>query len=247
MDREVIYGIHTVAAVLDREPERFIEVYALKGRQDERLSSLVNMLRRLDSGMKFVSRKVLDNECGGGSHQGIVAYVQPAKPLMEDDLERLIDSLKAPFLLVLDGVTDPHNLGACMRSADAAGVDAIIVPKDKSASLSPTTRKTASGAAETIPLIRVTNLARTLRMLQEKNIWLVGAAGEAKQDLYESKLSGPLAIVMGSEGKGLRSLTREHCDQLLHIPLSGSVSSLNVSVATGVFLFEAVRQRQAAN
>jgi 23S rRNA (guanosine2251-2'-O)-methyltransferase len=147
---------------------------------------------------------------------------------------------------VLDGVTDPHNLGACLRTAEAAGVDAVIVPKDKSALLSPTARKVACGAAEVIPFIAVTNLARTLKQLQQAGIWVLGAAGEATQSLYQSDLKGPLALVMGSEGNGMRRLTREHCDILFSIPMAGEVSSLNVSVATGVTLFEAVRQRRLA-
>ena len=147
------------------------------------------------------------------------------------------------LLLVLDGITDPHNLGACLRSADAAGVHAVIVPKDRSAQLNATAKKVACGAAESVPLIRVTNLARTMRMLQEENIWIVGTAGEADHTLYQSKMTGRLALVMGAEGEGMRRLTREHCDELISIPMAGSVSSLNVSVATGICLFEAVRQR----
>jgi 23S rRNA (guanosine2251-2'-O)-methyltransferase len=148
-----------------------------------------------------------------------------------------------PFLLVLDGVTDPHNLGACLRSADAAGVHAVIVPRDRSAQLNATAKKVACGAAENVPLIRVTNLARTLRLLQEMNVWVVGTAGEADHTLYQSKMTGPMALVMGAEGEGMRRLTREHCDELISIPMAGTVSSLNVSVATGICLFEAVRQR----
>jgi 23S rRNA (guanosine2251-2'-O)-methyltransferase len=151
-----------------------------------------------------------------------------------------------PFLLILDGVQDPHNLGACLRSADAAGVDAVILPKDRSAPLSATARKVACGAAETVPVIRVTNLARSLRAIRDAGVWLYGAAGDAQQSLYEADLSGPLALVLGGEGRGLRRLTREHCDVLMAIPMAGSVSSLNVSVATGICLFEARRQRWLA-
>jgi len=150
-----------------------------------------------------------------------------------------------PLILVLDGVTDPHNLGACLRTADAAGATAVIVPKDKSATLTPVVRKVACGAAEVIPLVAVTNLARTLEKLQQRGLWVVGTAGEAEQEIYQQDLTGPLVMIMGAEGKGMRRLTREHCDFLVKLPMSGSVSSLNVSVATGVCLFEAVRQRQA--
>ena len=179
-------------------------------------------------------------------HQGIIARVHSLPELNEHDLDRLLETRNAPLLLVLDGVTDPHNLGACLRTADAAGVSAVIVPKDKSAQLNSTARKVACGAAENVPLIRVTNLARTLRDLQERhNVWVVGTAGEATETLYQTKLTGALALVMGAEGEGMRRLTREHCDQLISIPMAGSVSSLNVSVATGVCLFEIVRQRLA--
>ena len=183
----------------------------------------------------------------GAVHQGIVARVKPGRQYQETDLPDLLASLDhPPFLLILDGVTDPHNLGACLRSADAAGIDAVIVPRDRSAQLNATAKKVACGAAESVPLIRVTNLARTMRLLQEENIWIIGTAGEADHSLYQSKMAGAMALVMGAEGDGMRRLTREHCDELISIPMAGSVSSLNVSVATGICLFEAVRQRSAA-
>lgn len=240
---EQIYGIHAVSAFLANAPERLIEVFVLKGREDKRLQPLLNELQRLGITISQVNRQTLDNKAQGEVHQGIIARVIPAKELNEQDLDRLLEQHSAPFLLILDGVTDPHNLGACLRTADAAGVHAVIVPKDKSAQLNATARKVASGAAETVPLIRVTNLARTMRELQERNVWIVGTAGEASHSLYQSKLTGALALVMGAEGDGMRRLTREHCDQLISIPMAGSVSSLNVSVATGVCLFEIVRQR----
>ena len=177
-------------------------------------------------------------------HQGIIARTHPLKELNENDLDHILQQQSSPLLVVLDGITDPHNLGACLRTADAAGVSAVIVPKDKSAQLNSTARKVACGAAENVPLIRVTNLSRTLRELQQQhNIWVIGTAGEATETLYQTKLTGPLALVMGAEGEGMRRLTREHCDQLISIPMAGTVSSLNVSVATGVCLFEIVRQR----
>ena len=210
---EMIYGIHSVQALLERAPERFQEVFILKGREDKRLLPLIHALEA----------------------QGVVIQV--------NDLPDLIASLEQPFFLILDGVTDPHNLGACLRSADAAGVHAVIVPRDRSAQLNATAKKVACGAAENVPLIRVTNLARTMRLLQEENVWIVGTAGEADHTLFQSKMTGPMALVMGAEGEGMRRLTREHCDELISIPMAGSVSSLNVSVATGICLFEAVRQR----
>ena len=241
---EQIYGIHAVKAFLDNAPERLIEVLVLKGREDKRLNALLNELYRLGISVQQANRQTLDNKAKGEVHQGIIAKIMPQKELNENDLAMILAQKSQPFLLILDGVTDPHNLGACLRTADAAGVDAVIVPKDKSAQLTPTARKVASGAAETVPLIRVTNLARTMRELQERhNIWIIGTAGEADSGIYNAKLTGAIALVMGAEGGGMRRLTREHCDQLISIPMAGSVSSLNVSVATGVCLFEIVRQK----
>lgn len=238
-----LYGIHAVKSLLDNAPERLIEVFVLKGREDKRLLPLLNELQRLGVAIQQVNRQTLDNKAQGEVHQGIIARVTPARELNESDLDQILDGKAQPFLLILDGVTDPHNLGACLRTADAAGVDAVIVPKDKSAQLTSTARKVACGAAETVPLIRVTNLARTMRELQERNIWIIGTAGEAHSSLYQADLKGAIALVMGAEGDGMRRLTREHCDLLVSIPMAGSVSSLNVSVATGVCLFEIVRQK----
>ncbi|AWA99210.1 23S rRNA (guanosine(2251)-2'-O)-methyltransferase RlmB [Vibrio harveyi] len=246
MSNEFIYGIHAVKAVLEREPERFIEAFVLKGRQDDRLMPILNDLQVCGVSIQQMTRKTLDDKARGANHQGIIARVKPAKQLNENDIDGILAQHEAPLLLVLDGVTDPHNLGACLRNADAAGVAAIIVPKDRSAPMNATVSKVACGAAEVVPLIRVTNLARTMRTLQEQGIWFVGTAGEATHDIYQAKLTGPLAIVMGAEGDGMRRLTRETCDDLIKIPMAGSVSSLNVSVASGICLFEAVRQRIAA-
>ena len=245
MSNEFIYGIHAVKAVLAKEPERFVEAFVLKGRQDERLMPILNELQMCGVSIQQMTRKTLDDKARGANHQGLLAKVKPAKQLNENDLDDILAQHSAPLLLVLDGVTDPHNLGACLRNADAAGVAAVIVPKDKSANITATVSKVACGAAETVPLVRVTNLARTMRALQEQGIWFVGTAGEATHDIYQAKLTGPLAIVMGAEGDGMRRLTRETCDDLIKIPMAGSVSSLNVSVASGVCLFEAVRQRLA--
>ncbi|MBS9856779.1 23S rRNA (guanosine(2251)-2'-O)-methyltransferase RlmB [Vibrio sp. Vb2110] len=246
MSNEFIYGIHAVKAVLEREPERFIEAYVLKGRQDDRLMPILNDLQVCGVSIQPMTRKTLDDKARGANHQGIIARVKPAKQLNENDIDDILAQHESPLLLVLDGVTDPHNLGACLRNADAAGAAAIIVPKDRSAPMNATVSKVACGAAEVVPLIRVTNLARTMRTLQEQGIWFVGTAGEATHDIYQAKLTGPLAIVMGAEGDGMRRLTRETCDDLIKIPMAGSVSSLNVSVASGICLFEAVRQRIAA-
>lgn len=244
MSNQIIFGIHAVKAVLASDPSRFIEVFVMKGRQDDRLMPVLNELQMLGITMQQAGRKAMDDKVKGASHQGIIARVKPGKQYNENDLDDLLAGKENPLLLVLDGVTDPHNLGACLRNADAAGAVAVIVPKDRSAQLNATASKVACGAAEVVPLVRVTNLARSLRALQEKGVWVVGTAGEATHDIYHSKLTGPLAIVMGAEGEGMRRLTRETCDDLIKIPMAGSVSSLNVSVATGICLFEAVRQRQ---
>ena len=238
-----MFGWHAVEAVLKREPERLQQVWIQTGRQDKRVKSITDTLDSLGVKWKVVHRKELDERVSG-VHQGVVAAVSESREWTEDDLlTQLAGSDKPPFLLILDGVTDPHNLGACMRTADAVGVQAVIVPKDKSASLTPVARKVACGAAETVPFVRVTNLARFLRSLQEQGVWLIGTAGEAGATLYQADFKGPVALVMGAEGKGMRRLTREHCDQLINIPMLGHVDSLNVSVATGVCLYEALRQR----
>ena len=242
--QEWLFGLHALQAVLEREPERILELLVLKGRNDERLGEIINQARRFGVSVQFCHRKVLDDKVGGSQHQGVVARAKPARALDENDLAAIVERADKPFLLVLDGVTDPHNLGACLRTADAAGVDAVIVPKDKSASLNGTVSKVACGAAETMPFVQVTNLARTLKTLQEAGVWIIGTAGETTQTLYDTRLDGAMALVMGAEGKGMRRLTRETCDELVKLPMAGSVSSLNVSVATGVCLYEVVRQRQ---
>ena len=241
---ERIYGVHAVEALLRHHPKRVKQLWLAAGRQDPRVQVLVDLAgqQRIAVGQK--DRSELD-EWVEGVHQGVVAEVSPSQVWGENMLDELLDrATTPPLLLVLDGVTDPHNLGACMRTADAAGAHAVIVPKDKSATLNATVRKVACGAAEVIPLVAVTNLARTLEKLQQRGLWIVGTAGEAEQELYQQDMTGPTVLVMGAEGKGMRRLTREHCDYLVKLPMAGSVSSLNVSVATGVCLFEAVRQRQ---
>ncbi|WP_339896774.1 23S rRNA (guanosine(2251)-2'-O)-methyltransferase RlmB [uncultured Gilvimarinus sp.] len=241
---ETLYGLHAVTTVLKSAPERVLSLMALQGRQDQRVQKVLQLAAQNGISVEQVARKKLDALAGDGNHQGIIAHCRPGQAHDENFLYALLDNLdEAPFLLVLDGVTDPHNLGACLRSADAAGVHAVIAPKDNAAGLNPTVRKVACGAAESVPFIPVTNLARTLTQLQERGLWLRGAAGEAKATVYQADLTGPLVLVMGAEGTGLRRLTRETCDELIKIPMAGSVSSLNVSVATGICLFEAVRQR----
>ena len=242
---EKVFGVHAVEALLRHHPKRVKQLWLATGRDDPRVATLLELAAAAKLAVGHKDRRELDEEAEG-VHQGVLAEVTPSQVWGENYLDELLDRTSGtPLLLVLDGVTDPHNLGACLRTADAAGALAVIVPKDKSATLNATVRKVACGAAEVIPLVAVTNLARTLEKLQSKGIWLVGTAGEAQQMLYELDLRGPTALVMGAEGKGMRRLTREHCDYLAKLPMAGSVSSLNVSVAAGVCLFEVVRQRTA--
>lgn len=246
---DVVFGIHAINELIKRAPERFIEIWFLKGRDDDRLKPIINLSRKYGIPAQLVNRKVLDEKSDGEQHQGVIARVKPGKTFTENDLDDIIKQAEkkqeAPFLLILDGVTDPHNLGACLRNADAAGVHAIVVPKDNAARLTATVRKVAVGAAELVPLVQVTNLARTMKQMQQMGVWIIGTAGETDTCLYDVKLSGPMALVMGAEGKGMRRLTKETCDELVKLPMAGTVSSLNVSVATGICLFEIVRQRLA--
>ena len=244
-ERELIYGLHAVIALLEGGGE-VQTLWMLDSRHDERLARVAELAQKAGLRIQRVPRAELDRMTHDARHQGVVAEALGAELRDEGGLYLLLDQLQEPpFLLVLDGVQDPHNLGACLRSANAAGVHAVIAPKDRSAGLTAVARKVASGAAEMTPFFQVTNLARTLRDLKERNVWFVGLAGEADQGLYELDLKGPVAIVMGAEGDGMRRLTKEHCDFLAKIPMAGGVESLNVSVATGVALFEALRQRQA--
>lgn len=243
MKQELVYGLHAVQSLLKSAPQRAQELLILRGRDDQRVQKVTQQARNLGLPVRLQTRGELDALCDG-NHQGVALYATPGKLHDERYLWELLESSEQePFVLILDGVTDPHNLGACLRSADAAGVQAVIVPKDNSASLNETVRKVACGGADSVPLIPVTNLARAMKTLQEKGVWIVGTAGESTVSIFDAPLKGPLAIVMGAEGKGMRRLTREHCDHLVYIPMAGTVSSLNVSVAAGVCLFEAVRQR----
>jgi 23S rRNA (guanosine2251-2'-O)-methyltransferase len=244
-----VFGLHAAHSALEQNPDRVKEVVILKGRQDSRMGKLLDAAK--EQGVKFritskeeFDRLIQKNELREARHQGVLVQTLAAPVLKENDLEAMLDKIEGePLLLILDGVTDPHNIGACLRTCDAAGAHAVIVPKDKSASLTATAVNIASGAAETVPFFAVTNLARTIEQLKARGIWVYGTAGEASGSIYQTKLTGPLALVMGAEGKGMRRLTRELCDGLINIPMAGTVSSLNVSVASGVCLFEIVRQR----
>lgn len=248
--KEWVCGIHAVSELLKQNPQDVLELLLQEGRDDRRINDVRQLAEQAGVSWQSVDRRDLDkrlrNIQSGAVHQGVIALCRVGAGVQDERaLAALLDALDHPaLLLVLDEVTDPHNLGACLRTADAAGVDAVIVPRDKSAPLNMTARKVACGAADTIPFVAVTNLSRTLQDLQQRGIWIAGAAGEAENSLYAMDFRVPTALVMGSEGKGLRRLTREHCDYLVSIPMAGALSSLNVSVATGVCLFEVARQRR---
>ena len=242
MSADLVFGIHAVGALLQRAPQDVLELFVMKDRDDKRMQPLIQEARQNGISVQFCNRKTLDDMVGG-QHQGIIAKARLQSSGSEADLAAIVAQHEKPFILILDGVTDPHNLGAILRSADAAGVHAVVSPKDRSVKLTSVVRKVACGAAESVPFITITNLARTLRELQDAGVWVVGTAGETETTIYQADFKGPLAIVLGAEGEGLRRLTRETCDSLVKIPMFGSVSSLNVSVAAGICLFEAVRQR----
>jgi 23S rRNA (guanosine2251-2'-O)-methyltransferase len=239
-----VFGLHSVRTLLLRQPQRIARLVVQKGRDDERVREVLELARQLEIPLEWRSQEELTGLAGSERHQGVLAQVHLTDVLGEGTLDALLDAAETPLLLVLDGVQDPHNLGACLRTAEAAGATAVIVPRDRAAGLSPTVRKVACGAAEIVPLIQVVNLARTLRWLQQRRIWIVGTDDQAEKTVYDADLKGPLAVVLGAEEAGLRRLTREACDLLVRIPMHGVIESLNVSVATGVALFEAVRQRR---
>jgi 23S rRNA (guanosine2251-2'-O)-methyltransferase len=237
-----LVGFHAVTSRLRQRPETVHEIYIDAGRVDGRAKDLRETAKRLNVRVIPVDTKRLDGMAGGARHQGVVAQADDVKmpQFIEDVLEGLDEP---PLLLILDGVQDPHNLGACLRAADGAGAHAVIAPKDRSVGLTTAAIKVASGAAESVPYVVVTNLARTLRELKDKGVWLVGADDSAQGSIYQARLDGPLGLVLGAEGEGLRRLTRETCDLLVSIPMLGAVESLNVSVASGICLYEARRRR----
>lgn len=260
-----LYGLHVILKILKTSPERLLEIYVLDSRRDERLQEIIKCAKEMGLSIQYVTKKQLDSYAKEGLHQGVVAKARPQHRLNEDDLIELIKNNNKykdnnndvdkindgdkylPLILVLDGVQDPHNLGACLRTAESAGATAVVIPKDRSVGLTPLVQKTASGAAEIIPLIEVTNLVRCLEQLKKEGVWVMGTSGQAERTLYQVDLKGPVAIVMGAEGTGLRRLTEEICDMLMHIPMLGTVESLNVSVAAAVCLYEVVRQRLIGN
>ncbi|SCN47036.1 23S rRNA (guanosine-2'-O-)-methyltransferase rlmB [methanotrophic endosymbiont of Bathymodiolus azoricus (Menez Gwen)] len=242
-----IFGVHAAQSALDYSPEKINQAWVDQKRQDERLQGLVKGLGQRGINIQKADRKQLDSLSKGANHQGIILEVEMPAMHSENDLKSVVESAKqVPFWLILDHVQDPHNLGACLRTADAAGVQGVIVTKDQAVGITPTVCKVACGAAETVLVYQVTNISRTIAWLKEQGVWVVGAAGEAEKTIYETDVNMPIALVMGAEEKGMRRLTREQCDFLVKIPMQGSVESLNVSVAAGVLIYEVFRQRLGA-
>jgi 23S rRNA (guanosine2251-2'-O)-methyltransferase len=246
MSTELLIGIHAVEAALNHDVGNLVELYIETGTQNARVKELGERARELGVKPHARDRAALDRMTGGARHQGVVARYNAPPPLPESALAELTEKAgRDALFLVLDGVTDPHNFGACLRSAEAAGVTAVVVPKDRAVGVTPTVRRASAGAADRVPIVAATNLARSLKALKDAGVWLVGLAGDTQQSLYAVDLDGPIAIVLGGEGEGMRRLTRESCDFLAQIPMRGDIESLNVSVATGVALFETLRQRAA--
>ena len=242
---ETIYGMHAVRVMLERHPERVHSVRIAERREDPRVRAIDELARRHHRPVQRVDIHALKQLLGDVVHQGVAADITPLPPWGEDELLAALQRASAPLLLALDGVQDPHNLGACLRSADACGALAVIVPRDRAAQVTPTVRKVAVGAAETTPVVAVTNLVRTLKLLKQAGLWVVGADAAADKSAHQADLKGPVVLVLGAEGTGLRRLTQQTCDFLVRLPQLGAVESLNVSVAAGMLLYEAVRQRQA--
>jgi 23S rRNA (guanosine2251-2'-O)-methyltransferase len=242
---QTIYGLHAVRIMLERHPQRVLGVRLAEHRGDPRARAIEELARRQQRPLARVDAQRLKQQLGDVTHQGVAAEVLPLASWDEDDLLAALAGVHSPLLIALDGVQDPHNLGACLRTADACGALAVIVPRDRAAQLTPAVRKVAAGAAETTPVVVVTNLVRTLKLLKEGNLWVVGADAAAGQEAWQADLKGALVLVLGAEGSGLRHLTRENCDFMVRLPQVGAVESLNVSVAAGMLLYEALRQRRA--
>jgi 23S rRNA (guanosine2251-2'-O)-methyltransferase len=244
MKSSKLFGLHSVQAAIAYSPSKIIRVWVDAQRVDKRLGVIIDDLAALGIEPEKTDRKKLDRLADGNNHQGIAMEIEMPGEQSESDLKTMVENLTTTaLLLVLDNVQDPHNLGACLRTADATGVQGVIITKDNATGITPTVCKVASGAAEIVPVYQVTNLARTLRWLKGEGVWIMGAAGEAEQTVYQTDMAVPMALVIGAEGKGLRRLTKEQCDILIRLPMLGQVESLNLSVATGAFLYETVRQR----
>jgi 23S rRNA (guanosine2251-2'-O)-methyltransferase len=243
---ETIYGMHAVRVMLERDPQRVLGVRLAQHREDPRARAIEELARRHARPLQRVDAHALRQLLGEVAHQGVAAEITPLAPWSEDDLLAALAEARAPLLLALDGVQDPHNLGACLRTADACGALALIVPRDRAAQLTPSARKVAVGAAETTPVVTVINLVRTLKLLKQAGLWVVGADAAAAKAAREVDLKGPLVLVLGAEGSGLRHLTQANCDFMVRLPQRGAVESLNVSVAAGMLLYESLRQRESA-
>ena len=241
---ETIYGMHAVRVMLERHAERVLTVRLAEQRDDPRARAIEELARRHERPLQRVDMHALRRQLGDVAHQGVAAEITPLPPWSEDELLDALQSAPTPLLLALDGVQDPHNLGACLRTADACGALALIVPRDRAAQLTPAVRKVAAGAAETTPVVVVTNLVRTLKLLKETGLWVVGADAAAEKAARQVDLRGPVVLVLGAEGTGLRQLTRQNCDFLVRLPQRGTVESFNVSVAAAMLLYEALRQRE---
>lgn len=245
MSEQIVYGIHAVDALLSKHYRPVKLLYVNRARTDARVLNILKCATDAKIPVELQTTEQMKKRFADVVHQGVVAIAGALPQYSEADLDYLLTiNSQRRLILILDGVTDPHNLGACLRSADAAGVDFVIIPKDKNANITPVVSKVACGAAEAVPLVRVTNLARVIEKLQQQGVWIYGAAGDAETSIYQIDFTGDSALIMGAEGTGMRRLTREHCDGLFALPMLGAVSSLNVSVATGVCLYEVVRQRQ---
>lgn len=243
-EKNIIFGWHAVLAAFNNPEEVIIQLFLLNHlKEDHKKEEIIHLALSRNILIEYASRVEMDKLANTNKHQGIIVLTEKMKIRNEEDCISILEAIATPLILILDQVQDPHNLGAILRTADAAGVSLVIAPKDRAASITPIVRKVASGAAETMPFIPVTNLARVMRDLKDRGIWIYGLAGDGTISLFQQNLLGPLALVMGAEGKGLRQNTRNQCDGLLSIPMAGAISSLNVSVATGVALFEVLRQR----
>lgn len=245
MSEHYVYGLHAVKALLNNPYRTIKRLYVNQERLDLKIQTILALAEQRHIAVEELNQQTINQRFPTFTHQGVIAQATAVREFNEGDLNTLLTECQAPpLILILDGITDPHNLGACLRSADAAGVQFVVIPKDKNVGITPVVSKVACGAAESMPLVRVTNLVRAMELLKQAGVWIYGAAGEASQSLYHLDCRTSIALVMGAEGDGMRRLTREHCDGLFSLPMLGSVESLNVSVATGISLYEVIRQRQ---